>query len=114
MESCARVRRRRQAEIRNPEEAAVRHDCGRAGRLRFMLREFAPAKINLFLHAGEKRPDGYHELESLVVFAEVGDELTFTNSDKLSLEVTGPIARELTSGDNNLVLRAANVFAQFA
>ena len=79
-----------------------------------MLREFAPAKINLFLHAGEKRPDGYHELESLVVFAEVGDELTFENSDKLSLEVTGPFARELTSGENNLVLRAANVFAQFA
>jgi 4-diphosphocytidyl-2C-methyl-D-erythritol kinase len=37
----------------------------------------APAKINLLLHVGERRDDGYHALESLIVFAETGDRLTF-------------------------------------
>ncbi len=41
------------------------------------VRAFAPAKINLFLHVGDKRADGYHALESLAVFAEIGDALTF-------------------------------------
>ena len=79
-----------------------------------MLREFAPAKINLFLHAGARRADGYHELESLVVFAEVGDELTFQESDRLQLAIDGPFARDLMNDETNLVIRAANVFAKFA
>jgi 4-diphosphocytidyl-2-C-methyl-D-erythritol kinase len=79
-----------------------------------MLREFAPAKINLFLHAGEKRPDGYHELESLVVFADVGDELTLQESDQFRLDIEGPFARALAKDETNLVTRAAHVFAKFA
>ena len=75
------------------------------------VREFAPAKINLFLHAGEKRPDGYHELESLVVFAEVGDTLEFAPDEQLSLSLAGPFAEGLQTESNNLVLRAARVLA---
>lgn len=79
-----------------------------------MIREFAPAKVNLFLHVGDRRSDGYHELESLVVFAEAGDELAFEEGDSLSLNIEGPFAGGLTSAEDNLVLRAANVFARYA
>ncbi len=79
-----------------------------------MIREFAPAKINLFLHIGERRPDGFHELESLVVFAETGDELAFETADRLSLDIDGPFARDLTNAPENLVIRAANLFTRIA
>lgn len=74
-----------------------------------MFREFAPAKINLFLHVLGRRPDGYHHLESLVSFAEVCDELTLTPGDALSLEVTGPFSARL-AGDDNLVLKAVKAY----
>jgi 4-diphosphocytidyl-2-C-methyl-D-erythritol kinase len=67
----------------------------------------APAKINLFLHVGEKREDGYHALESLVVFAEIADRMTFHPAAELSLEISGPFARKLAGGGDNLVLKAA-------
>jgi 4-diphosphocytidyl-2-C-methyl-D-erythritol kinase len=79
-----------------------------------MIREFAPAKVNLFLHVGGRRPDGYHELESLAVFASVGDELEIEQADALSLKLEGPFARALESEADNLVLRAARAFAQYA
>jgi 4-diphosphocytidyl-2-C-methyl-D-erythritol kinase len=63
------------------------------------------AKINLALHVRERRPDGYHELETLFAFAEHGDRLSVSESDRLRLEVRGPFASSLV-GDN-LVLRAA-------
>lgn len=72
-----------------------------------MTRVFAPAKINLFLHIGSKRADGYHELESLVAFADVGDNLDFENADKTSLAVDGPFAAGLAGESDNIVLRAA-------
>jgi 4-diphosphocytidyl-2-C-methyl-D-erythritol kinase len=75
-----------------------------------MLHEFAPAKINLFLHAGDKRPDGFHELESLVVFADVGDYLGLEGADGLSLAVDGPFAPGLPGETDNLVLKAAHEF----
>ena len=69
----------------------------------------APAKINLFLHVTGRRGDGYHVLESFVVFAEFGDRIVVEPSDELSLSIEGPFAAGLSadSGDN-LVLRAAN------
>lgn len=76
-----------------------------------MLRELAPAKVNLFLHVGQKRPDGYHDIESLVVFASVGDELTVEDAGELSLEVAGPFAPALKNEPDNLVLRAARKLA---
>ncbi len=75
------------------------------------VREFAPAKINLFLHVGEKRNDSFHELESLVVFADVGDVLEFAPSDTLTLTLNGPYAKGLQAESDNLVLRAARALA---
>jgi 4-diphosphocytidyl-2-C-methyl-D-erythritol kinase len=77
-------------------------------------RIFAPAKINLFLHVGGKRADGYHELESLVVFARVGDELMFDGAAELSLTIDGPFADALTPDPDNLVLKAARALADYA
>jgi 4-diphosphocytidyl-2-C-methyl-D-erythritol kinase len=71
------------------------------------VRVFAPAKINLFLHVGDKRSDGFHALESLAVFVDVGDELTFERADTLLLEIGGPFAGDLSANEDNLVLRAA-------
>jgi 4-diphosphocytidyl-2-C-methyl-D-erythritol kinase len=78
------------------------------------LRVFAPAKINLFLHVGGKRADGFHDLESLVAFADVGDALAFSNADGLSLSVEGPFASALGNDGDNLVLRAARALAAHA
>jgi 4-diphosphocytidyl-2-C-methyl-D-erythritol kinase len=74
-----------------------------------MLRETAYAKVNLALHVRVRRPDGYHELESLFVFCCDGDGLTVEPCDDgaLSVSVTGPFADGLGGGDDNLVLRAA-------
>lgn len=69
--------------------------------------EFARAKINLCLHVTGRRSDGYHLLDSLVVFADVGDLLTAESATGLSLKITGPEAAGLTADDDNLVLRAA-------
>ncbi|MFO1114852.1 MAG: 4-(cytidine 5'-diphospho)-2-C-methyl-D-erythritol kinase [Beijerinckiaceae bacterium] len=67
----------------------------------------APAKINLTLHVlGRRASDGYHELQSLVVFAGVGDHLTLTPGAELSLAVEGPTADAAGAGPDNLVLRA--------
>jgi 4-diphosphocytidyl-2-C-methyl-D-erythritol kinase len=71
------------------------------------LVERAPAKINLTLHILARRPDGYHEIESLVAFAGVGDGLTFTPDCSLSLVVLGPGAQACGELSENLVLKAA-------
>ena len=68
---------------------------------------FAPAKVNLTLHVLGRRPDGYHLLDSLVVFAGVGDGLRAEPSADLTLRVEGPMAAGVPDGPDNLVLRAA-------
>lgn len=73
------------------------------------VRVFAPAKINLTLEVGRPRADGYHPLQSAVVFAGEGDWIEASAADMLTLEITGPFARELQSSDDNLVLRAARL-----
>lgn len=75
---------------------------------------FAPAKINLFLHVGERRADGFHALESLVVFAGAGDTLIVDPSDGLSLALDGPFAKGLEAERDNLVLRAARALGERA
>lgn len=72
-----------------------------------METERAYAKVNLCLYVVGQRDDGYHFLESLVVFAGVSDVLTATPADALSLTVTGPKAAGVPSDSTNLVLRAA-------
>lgn len=74
------------------------------------LIEAAPAKINLALHVTGRRADGYHDLESLVVFAEVADELRARPAARDSLRVTGPFAAAAGNGDANLVARAVAAF----
>jgi 4-diphosphocytidyl-2-C-methyl-D-erythritol kinase len=76
------------------------------------LVEAAPAKINLALHVTGRRADGYHSLEMLVAFAEVGDELEATPARKDSLSISGPFAAGLGNGETNLVLRALSAFRQ--
>jgi 4-diphosphocytidyl-2-C-methyl-D-erythritol kinase len=75
------------------------------------LTVFAPAKINLYLHVGDRRADGFHDLESVVVFADVGDSLSFAPADGLSLHLDGPFGSGLQS-DDNLVLKASRAFAE--
>src|SRR5690242_15875866 len=72
--------------------------------------EAAPAKLNLALHVTGRRPDGYHSLEMLVAFAEIGDELEAVPAEVDSLTVTGPFAKALIGADGNLVLRALAAF----
>ena len=76
-----------------------------------LLEAFAPAKINLWLHVTGRRADGYHELDSLVAFADVGDRLSIAPADGLSLTVSGPFAAALGAAAENLVLRAARALA---
>lgn len=72
----------------------------------------APAKVNLTLHILGRREDGYHELDSLVAFAGVGDRLTFTPGLPLALEASGPTAGFSGPDDDNLVLRAARALSE--
>ena len=76
------------------------------------IRQFAPAKVNLYLHVTGRRPDGYHLLDSLVVFAEIGDHLTFAPAEDLSLTLSGPGAAALSVEPDNIVLRAARRLAE--
>lgn len=69
--------------------------------------EPAPAKLNLCLHVTGRRADGYHLLDSLVVFADVADRISVGLGQGLSLQVTGPEGAGLASAPDNLVLRAA-------
>ena len=69
----------------------------------------ARAKVNLHLHVLGRRPDGRHLLDSLVVFPEFGDRVEVEPAHALSLSVGGPFADQLTSGGDNLVLRAAEL-----
>ena len=74
---------------------------------RAQLTEAAPAKINLTLRILGRRSDGYHELESLVVFARLRDHLTLLPGRPLSLDVRGPTAAAAGNVSDNLVLKAA-------
>jgi 4-diphosphocytidyl-2-C-methyl-D-erythritol kinase len=74
--------------------------------------EKAPAKVNLTLRVLGRRADGYHELESLVAFAGVGDALTFAPGDALTLTVSGPTAPAVGDSADNLVLKAAHALAE--
>ena len=73
--------------------------------------ETAPAKVNLTLRVLGRRADGYHDIESLVAFAGVGDVLTFTPASALTLAVRGPTARAAGDAADNLVLKAARALA---
>ncbi len=69
--------------------------------------EFAPAKVNLFLHVGPPGADGYHPLSSLMVFADIGDRLSCEPADEFTLELDGPFKGDAPPGADNLVAMAA-------
>ncbi len=76
--------------------------------------EKASAKVNLNLQILGKRADGYHELSSLFVFTDFGDELVFTESDDFSLKITGEYADFLSDNQNNSIIKAAKKLAEAA
>lgn len=71
--------------------------------------EPAPAKVNLCLHVTGQRSDGYHLLDSLVAFTDIGDKISARDLRGLSLSITGPEGAGLSAGADNLVLRAARL-----
>jgi 4-diphosphocytidyl-2-C-methyl-D-erythritol kinase len=75
------------------------------------LVESAPAKVNLTLRVLGRRADGYHEIESLVAFAGVGDGLSLSPGSGLALNVRGPNAEKAGGGEDNLVFKATRLLA---
>lgn len=73
------------------------------------VRAEAPAKINLTLHVTGQREDGYHELDSLVVFAGISDSITASPAPDLRLSVSGPFSDGVPVDRSNLILRAAEI-----
>jgi 4-diphosphocytidyl-2-C-methyl-D-erythritol kinase len=78
------------------------------------VRVFAPAKINLTLKVGRVGADGLHPLQSVVMFADVGDVIEASPSESLSLAISGEFAEGLSAGKDNLVLAAAQALADAA
>lgn len=78
----------------------------------------APAKINLALHVTGERNDGYHEIDTLVAFATIGDRIvikeTSTQTASMTFEAAGPFSSMLGEHSDNLVLRAARKFEAMA
>lgn len=77
------------------------------------MRLTAFAKVNLYLHVVGRRADGYHLLDSLITFADIGDEIAIAPSEDLTLDIDGPFAGALGAGDN-LMLDAARALAAAA
>jgi 4-diphosphocytidyl-2-C-methyl-D-erythritol kinase len=77
-----------------------------------MVMERACAKINLALHVLGRRNDGYHELDSVVVFADIADVLQVQLGDDFSLHIDGPFAEAVPTGSENIIFKAWNVLGQ--
>ncbi len=70
----------------------------------------APAKVNLFLHVTGKREDGYHELQSLVAFANFGDKITITPAERFSFSFDST-SKNMPTDESNIIICAANLLA---
>lgn len=100
-----------------PEPAAPASDADPDAPARPLIREPAPGKINLYLHVTGQYPNGYHSLDSLVVFTRLGDTVDVSPGGKragIRLTCDGPFAADLGAPDGNLVLRAARLLADRA
>lgn len=75
------------------------------------IHETACAKINLDLRICQRREDGYHDLDSMVVFTDFGDRLSFSHDARLTFSIDGPFAKDLLHEPDNLVLKAARLLA---
>jgi 4-diphosphocytidyl-2-C-methyl-D-erythritol kinase len=76
------------------------------------LVENGRAKVNLTLRVVGRRVDGYHDLESVVAFADCADRLSLTPGPKLNLKTTGPLARDCGDTSDNLVFKAAQLLGE--
>ncbi|RXH42879.1 4-(cytidine 5'-diphospho)-2-C-methyl-D-erythritol kinase [Bradyrhizobium zhanjiangense] len=76
------------------------------------LIEEGRAKVNLSLRVVGRRADGYHDLESVVAFADCSDRLTLEPGGELKLTTTGPLAAACGDTADNLVLKAAKLLAE--
>ena len=79
-----------------------------------LVRQRAHAKINLALHVTGRRVDGYHELDSIVAFADIADVLTIAPATGVSISLSGPFANDLPPGGKNIILTAWRLMAVFA
>ena len=75
------------------------------------LVEEGRAKVNLTLRVVGRRVDGYHDLESVVAFADCADRVTLTPGPELSLKLMGPLGKACGEASDNLVLKAAQLLA---
>ncbi|MGQ0484417.1 MAG: 4-(cytidine 5'-diphospho)-2-C-methyl-D-erythritol kinase [Hyphomicrobiales bacterium] len=78
------------------------------------ITEFARAKINLALHVLGRRQDGYHEIDSIVAFADVADELQFAPASEFVISASGPFAGLLLTPENNIILAAYKAVTEIA
>jgi 4-diphosphocytidyl-2-C-methyl-D-erythritol kinase len=76
------------------------------------LVEEGRAKVNLTLRVVGRRVDGYHDLESVVAFADCADRLTLTPGPELQLQISGPLAQACGEPADNLVLKAARLLGE--
>jgi 4-diphosphocytidyl-2-C-methyl-D-erythritol kinase len=76
------------------------------------LVEYGRAKVNLTLRVVGRRVNGYHDLESVVAFADCADRLTLVPGPELKLGTTGPLADACGAASDNLVLKAARLLAE--
>ena len=74
----------------------------------------ARAKVNLYLHVSAPDARGYHPLQSLVVFADIGDEVTLLPTQGGELRIEGPFSQGLSAGEDNLIMKAVRRFETFA
>src|SRR5258705_2942153 len=70
------------------------------------------AKVSLTLRVVGRRVDGYHDLESVVAFADCADRLTLTPGPTLALKTTGPLAQDCGESADNLVFKAAQLLGE--
>jgi 4-diphosphocytidyl-2-C-methyl-D-erythritol kinase len=78
------------------------------------LRIEAPAKVNLFLEITGRRPDGYHTIDSLMGFLDLGDVVRLRQADALSLTMDGPYADRVPGDETNLAVRAVRLLEDWA
>src|SRR6201995_552916 len=76
------------------------------------LIENGRAKVNLTLRVMGRRADGYHDIESVVAFADCADHLTLTPSSELARAATGPLAEACGATSDNLVIKAARLLGE--
>ena len=76
------------------------------------LIEDGRAKVNLTLRVVGRRFDGYHDLESVVAFADCADRLSLMPGSELILRTTGPLAQSCGETSDNLVFKAAQLLGE--